>query len=159
MANQANAVEFHTWMTLYIKVGKYFHTGETAWFFDEAEAKYQVDDWTVSSISKFMIWAEEDDVALPTVALDMLETEASIAALNREDGTWRVVLDVNPGLEVVAAVALVISFVIFMYDWWSDGQFWPWPQPIASGVGSFQSFKEKILLLLSLESLLCMYRS
>ncbi len=34
-----------------------------------------------------MIWAEEDDVALPTVALDMLETEASIAALNREDGT------------------------------------------------------------------------
>lgn len=61
------------------------------WLFDkEADARYQVDDGTVSSSSSiFMIPAEncneEGVLVVPVVALDIL------VALNTDDGAWVVV--------------------------------------------------------------------
>jgi len=59
------------------------------WLFDEAGAKHQVDDGTVSSVSKFMIGTEE------------------VAVLE-------VVVDAIAVLEVAVVVTVVISFVIFI---------------------------------------------
>ena len=91
------------------------------WLFDEADARYRVDDGTVSSSSKFMIRAEdcneEDVLVLPAVALDIHEIEVSLVAvaLDTEDGTWVVVdVDAIAGLKVAVVAwlsALVISFV------------------------------------------------
>jgi hypothetical protein len=58
---------------------------------------------------------EEDVLALPVVALDILEIEVSLVAvaLDTEDGTW-VVVDAIAGLKVAAVAllsALIISFV------------------------------------------------
>jgi hypothetical protein len=91
------------------------------WLFDEADARYQVDDGTVSSLSKYMIHAEdcneEDD---PAVALVVFEIDVSLvtAALDIEDGAW-VLVDAITGLKVdatarleAAAVALLSTLVI-----------------------------------------------
>ena len=93
------------------------------WLFDEADdARYQVDEGTASSSSKFMIGAEdeEDVLALNAVALDTLEIEVSLVAvaLDTADGTW-VVDDSIVGLKVAAVAllsALIISFVFVFID-------------------------------------------
>jgi hypothetical protein len=70
------------------------------WLFDEADARYQVDDVTVSPSPTFMIGAEdcsEEDVPALSVVPDILETELSpvAVAFDTEDGTWMVVVAIT----------------------------------------------------------------
>jgi hypothetical protein len=88
------------------------------WLFDEADARYQVDDGTVSSSSKFMIGAEDcnekDALVLPVVAHDILEIKVSLVAvaLNTEDAITRL---------KVATVALLSAFIISFVFIFIDG--------------------------------------
>lgn len=45
--------------------------------FDEADVIYQVDDGSVSSVFKFMIWAKGDAVVLAAIARDILKIKVS----------------------------------------------------------------------------------